>query len=40
MKKKKEKEKLYNPNKCSSFKMQFGFEYPLRYIPNNRRKQR
>jgi hypothetical protein len=30
--------KLYNPDKCSSFKMQFGFEAPLKYISNNRRK--
>ena len=32
------KEKFYNADKCSSFKMQFGFEAPLKYIPNNRRK--
>lgn len=30
--------KLYNPDKCSSFKMQFGFDYPLNYMPNNRKK--
>jgi hypothetical protein len=23
--------KLYNPDKCSSFKMQFGFEQPKQY---------
>ena len=32
------KEKLYNPDKCSSFKMQFGFDQLTNYIPNNRRK--
>lgn len=32
------KEKLYNPDKCSSFKMQFGFEQLTNYMPNNRRK--
>jgi hypothetical protein len=37
---KKKKEKMYNPDKCSSFKMQFGFETPLKYIPNDRRKKR
>jgi len=30
--------KLYNPDKCSSFKMQFGFEHPLKYIPNKRKE--
>jgi len=32
------KEKLYNPDKCSSFKMQFGFDQLTNYMPNNRRK--
>ena len=32
------KEKLYNPDKCSSFEMQFGFEQPLKYIPNKRKQ--
>jgi hypothetical protein len=32
------KEKLYNPDKCSSFKMMFGFEQLTNYLPNNRRK--
>tara|TARA_R110001592_G_scaffold103023_1_gene290307 strand:+ start:34 stop:192 length:159 start_codon:yes stop_codon:yes gene_type:complete len=32
--------KLYNPDKCSSFKMQFGFDQPLKYIPNNRKQKR
>ena len=30
--------KLYNPDKCSSFKMQFGFDQLTHYMPNNRRK--
>jgi len=30
--------KLYNPDKCSSFKMQFGFETLLKYIPNKRKQ--
>lgn len=30
--------KLYNPDKCSSFQMQFGFEQPLRYIKRNENK--
>lgn len=30
--------KLYNPEKNSIFKMQFGFEAPLNYMPNNRKK--
>jgi len=32
------KEKLYNPDKCSLFKMQFGFDQLTNYMPNNRRK--
>ena len=32
------KSKLYDPDKCSTFKMQFGFEQPLNYMPNNRKK--
>ena len=32
------KVKLYNPDKCSSFKMQFGFDQLTHYMPNNRRK--
>ena len=32
------KEKLYNPDKCNSFKMQFGFDRQTNYMPNNRRK--
>ena len=32
------KEKLYNPDKCSSFEMQFGFEQPLRFILGKRKK--
>ena len=32
------KQKLYNPDKCSSFKMQFGFDQLTNYMPNNRRK--
>ena len=32
------KEKFYNPDKCSLFKMQFGFDQLTHYIPNNRRK--
>lgn len=32
------KEKLYNPDNCSSFKMQFGFDQLTHYMPNNRRK--
>ncbi len=32
------KEKFYNPDKCSSFKMKFGFEQLTNYLPNNRRK--
>ena len=30
--------KLYDPDKCSTFKMQFGFEQPLKYIPNTRKQ--
>ena len=26
--------KLYNPDKCSSFEMQFGFEQPKQYNHN------
>ena len=32
------KEKLYNPDKCGTFEMQFGFEQPLKYIPNKRKQ--
>ena len=31
------KTKLYNPDKCSIYKMQFGFDAPLNYMPNNRK---
>jgi hypothetical protein len=34
------KEKLYNPDKCGTFEMQFGFEQPLKYIPNTRKQKR
>lgn len=32
------KSKLYNPDKCSIFKMQFGFDAPANYMPNNRKR--
>ena len=32
------KTKLYNPDKCSIYKMQFGFEAPLKYILNKRKQ--
>ena len=32
------KQKMYDPDKCSSFKMQFGFETLLKYIPNKRKQ--
>jgi hypothetical protein len=32
--------KLYNPDKNNTFIMQFGFEQPLKYIPNNRKQKR
>ena len=34
------KVKLYNPDKCSSFKMQFGFDQVRTYVPNDRRKKK
>ena len=34
------KEKLYNPDKCSSFEMQFGFEQPLKFILGKRKQKR
>jgi len=30
--------KLYNPDKCNSFEMQFGFEQPLKHIQNKRKQ--
>jgi len=32
------KEKFYNPDKCSLFKMQFGFEAPSRVIAGKRKQ--
>ena len=31
------KEKLYNPDECGSFKMMFGFNMAVNYMPNNRK---
>ncbi len=31
------KTKLYNPDKCNSFQMMFGFEQPYRYIRKNKK---